>query len=450
MDELFELRVPHSAEAEQAVVGSMLIDPACIPDVLQRAKSEDFYLATNRDVFDTISSMYVYGRTVDPITVLDQMRVRGCLKDNSQNYLLELMQITPTAANVMKYVDILREQALLRALLKVGNEITEMVRAGEGEADTMLEAAERKIYALRQGRTIGGLMKISTVIQDVYNQISVMAAEGSKMPGLSTGLSDLDATLLGLNKGDLILIASRPGMGKTSIALNIALHVAKTSKKSVAVFSLEMSREQLAVRLLAGEGLIDSQKLLTGRLNQGDWQRIGAAASVISETDMLIDDNPSLSVADMNAQCRRLDNLGLVVIDYLQLMQSAGSGHTYAGESRTQAVSDMSRMLKIMAKELNVPVICLSQLSRANEARTNKRPVLSDLRESGAIEQDADIVIGLYREGYYDRECENPNEAEAIVLKNRHGELRTIPLLWLPEYTSYGSVDSRHDDYNGY
>ena len=450
MDELFELRVPHSAEAEQAVVGSMLIDPACIPDVLQRAKSEDFYLATNRDVFDTISSMYVYGRTVDPITVLDQMRVRGCLKDNSQNYLLELMQITPTAANVMKYVDILREQALLRALLKVGNEITEMVRAGEGEADTMLEAAERKIYALRQGRTIGGLMKISTVIQDVYNQISVMAAEGSKMPGLSTGLSDLDATLLGLNKGDLILIASRPGMGKTSIALNIALHVAKTSKKSVAVFSLEMSREQLAVRLLAGEGLIDSQKLLTGRLNQGDWQRIGAAASVISETDMLIDDNPSLSVADMNAQCRRLDNLGLVVIDYLQLMQSAGSGHTYAGESRTQAVSDMSRMLKIMAKELNGPVICLSQLSRANEARTNKRPVLSDLRESGAIEQDADIVIGLYREGYYDRECENPNEAEAIVLKNRHGELRTIPLLWLPEYTSYGSVDSRHDDYNGY
>lgn len=450
MDELFELRVPHSAEAEQAVVGSMLIDPACIPDVLQRAKSEDFYLGTNRDVFDTISAMYVYGRTVDPITVLDQMRVRGCLKENSQGYLLELMQITPTAANVMKYVDILREQALLRALLKVGNEITEMVRAGEGEADTMLEAAERKIYALRQGRTIGGLMKISTVIQDVYNQISVMAAEGSKMPGLSTGLSDLDATLLGLNKGDLVLIASRPGMGKTSIALNIALHVAKTSNKSVAVFSLEMSREQLATRLLAGEGLIDSQKLLTGRLSQADWQRIGAAASVISETDMLIDDNPSLSVADMNAQCRRLDNLGLVVIDYLQLMQSAGSGHTYSGESRTQAVSDMSRMLKIMAKELNVPVVCLSQLSRANEARTNKRPVLSDLRESGAIEQDADIVIGLYREGYYDRECENPNEAEAIILKNRHGELRTIPLMWLPEYTSYVSVDTRHSDDNGY
>jgi replicative DNA helicase len=446
MDELFELRVPYSAEAEQAVIGSMLIDSACISDVLQRAKSEDFYLGPNRDVFDTISGMYVFGRTVDPVTVLDQMRVRGCLRDNSQSYLLELMQFTPTAANVMKYVEILRAQSLLRALLKVGNDIVEMVRAGEGEADAMLEAAERKIYALRQGRTVGGLMKISNVIQEVYNQISVMAAEGSRMPGLPTGLPDLDSTLLGLKKGELVLIASRPGMGKTSIALNIALSVAKTSDKSVAIFSLEMSREQLAVRLLAGEGLIDSRKLLTGRLSQADWERIGTAASVISETDILIDDNPSLSVADMNSQCRRLDNLGLVVIDYLQLMQTAGSGHSYAGESRTQAVSDMSRMLKIMAKELNVPVICLSQLSRANEGRTNKRPVLSDLRESGAIEQDADIVIGLYREGYYDKECPTPNDAEAIVLKNRHGELRTVHLMWLPEYTSYVSADRRHDE----
>ena len=446
MDELFELRVPHSAEAEQAVVGSMLIDPACIPDVLQKARSDDFYLETNRDVFDTISSMYVYGRTVDPVTVLDQMRIRGCLRDNSQSYLLELMQVTPTAANVLKYVEILREQSLLRALLKVGGEITTMVREGSGEADTMLEAAERKIYALRQGRTIGGLMKISNVIQDVYNSISEMAASGVKMPGLPTGLCDLDSTILGLNKGDLVLIASRPGMGKTSIALNIALHVAKTSKKAVAVFSLEMSREQLATRLLAGEALIDSQKLLTGRLSTSDWARIGTAASTISETEILIDDNPSLSVADMNSQCRRLDNLGLVVIDYLQLMQSAGSGHNYAGESRTQAVSDMSRMLKIMAKELNVPVICLSQLSRANESRSDKRPVLSDLRESGAIEQDADIVIGLYRDGYYDRECPTPNEAEAIILKNRHGELKKIPLLWLPEYTSYVSAEKHHED----
>ncbi|MFB0921555.1 MAG: replicative DNA helicase [Oscillospiraceae bacterium] len=446
MDELFELRVPHSAEAEQSVIGSMLIDPACIPDVLQKARSDDFYLQTNRDVFDTISNMYIYGRAVDPVTTLDQMRIRGCLRDNSQSYLLELMQVTPTAANVMKYVDILREQSLLRALLKVGGEITTMVREGAGEADTMLEASERKIYALRQGRTIGGLVKVSNVIQDVYNQISEMAASGVQLPGITTGLHDLDSAILGLNKGDLVLIASRPGMGKTSIALNIAMHAAKASKKTVAIFSLEMSREQLGIRLLAGEGLIDAQKLLTGRLSPADWARIGTAASAISETEILIDDNPSLSVADINSQCRRLDNLGLVVIDYLQLMQSAGSGHSYAGENRQQAVSDMSRMLKIMAKELNVPVVCLSQLSRANESRSDKRPVLSDLRESGAIEQDADIVIGLYREGYYDKECANPNEAEAIILKNRHGELKKVPLMWLPEYTSYASAERHHDE----
>lgn len=446
MNELLEFKTPHSAQAEQAVIGSMLIDSACISDVLNKARSEDFYLESNRDIFDTIYYMFAYGHTIDPITVLDQMRIRGVFKENSQSYILELMQVTPTAANVLKYVDILREQSLLRALARVGSDISNMVAEGAGEADAMLEAAERKIYALRQGRTVGGLVKIANVIQEVYEQISINAASNTRITGLSTGLTDLDNQILGLNKGDLILIASRPGMGKTSIALNIALYAAKTSKKSVAIFSLEMSREQLAIRLLAGEGLVNSQKLLTGRLSQAEWQRIGAAASVISETDILIDDNPSLSVSEMNSQCRRLENLGLVVIDYLQLMQSAGSGHSYAGESRTQAVSDMSRMLKIMAKELNVPVVCLSQLSRANEARTNKRPMLSDLRESGAIEQDADIVIGLYREGYYDKECEMPNDAEALVLKNRHGETGKIDLVWLPEYTSYVSAEKRHDD----
>ena len=446
MNELVEMKTPYSAQAEQAVIGAMLIDPACIADVLNKLRSEDFYLELNRDVFDTIYYMYAYGQLIDPVTVLEQMRVRGVSKDNSQSYLMELMQVTPTAADVMKYADILREQSLLRALQRVGNDITGMVAEGAGEAESMLEAAERKIYALRQGRTVGGLQKIANIIQDVYNQIAENAANDTRITGLPTGLIDLDNQILGLNKGDLVLIASRPGMGKTSIALNIAMHVAKATKKTVAVFSLEMSREQLATRLLSGESLIDSQKLLTGRLSQTEWERLGAAASVISETDIRIDDNPTLSVAEMNSQCRRLDNLGLVVIDYLQLMQSAGSGHSYAGESRTQAVSDISRMLKIMAKELSVPVVCLSQLSRANEARTNKRPMLSDLRESGAIEQDADIVIGLYREGYYDKDCANPNEAEALVLKNRHGETGTIELLWLPEYTSYVSAEKKHTD----
>ena len=449
MNELFEQKTPHSSEAEQAVLGAMLIDSACIPDVLQKARSEDFYLESNRDIFETIFNMFSYGRTVDPITVLDQMRVRGVSRDNSQSYLRELMQVTPTAANVLKYVDILREMSLLRGLAAVGRDITEMVSDGAGQADAMLEAAERKIYALRQGRTVGGLIKVSNVVQDVYDQIARISTEGAAIPGLATGLVDLDSRILGLNKADLILIASRPGMGKTSIALNIALHVAKNYDKSVAVFSLEMAREQLAIRLLSSESFIDNQKLMTGRLSGREWEELGKAASTISETKILIDDNPTLSVADMNSQCRRLDNLGLVVIDYLQLMQSSGSGKGYSNENRQQVVSDMSRMLKIMAKELNVPVICLSQLSRANEGRSDKRPMLSDLRESGAIEQDADIVIGLYREGYYDDECANPNAAEAIVLKNRHGETGKVDLIWQSEFTRYVSAEKRHyeDDY---
>ena len=446
MDELLELRTPHSPQAEQAVIGSMLIDPACIPDVLNKTRSDDFYLETNRNIFETIFNMYSYGHTVDPITVLDQLRVRGLSRDDSQTYLLELMQVTPTAANVMKYVDILKEQTLLRGLAHVGSDITSMVSEGAGEAESMLEVAERKIYSLRQGRTVGGLVKIANVIQDVYNTISINSQSEASITGITTGLADLDAAILGLNKGDLILVASRPAMGKTSIALNMAMSAAKASGKTVAIFSLEMSREQLATRLLASESLIDSQKLLTGRISPLEWERLAAAAAVISETNILIDDNPTLSVAEMNSQCRRLDTLGLVVIDYLQLMQSSGSGKGYSNESRTQAVSDISRMLKIMAKELNVPVICLSQLSRANESRQNKRPILSDLRESGAIEQDADIVIGLYREGYYNKECENPNEAEAILLKNRHGETATIPLMWLPEYTAYVNAEKRRDE----
>ena len=414
MEELLGRQPPHSAPAEQAVIGAMLIDPSCIPDVIEKVKSDEFYIQANRDIFDTIFAMFSYGQSVDAVTVLEQMKVRGVYKDTTQQYLMEVMQVTPTAANVLKYAAIVRDQALLRNLHTAADEINTMIFEGSGGADAMLEAAERKIYALRQGRNVGGLQPISMVIQRVYANLSEAASSGGGgIPGLATGLPDLDQTILGLNAGELILIAARPGMGKTSLALNIALHVGKTSGKTVAVFSLEMAREQLTTRLLAGEGLVDSQ---------------------------------SLSVADMNAQCRRIPNLGLVVIDYLQLMQSAGSGHGWSNESRTQAVSDMSRMLKIMAKELNVPVICLSQLSRANESRQNKRPMLSDLRESGAIEQDADIVLALYRDGYYNKECENPNLAEAIILKNRHGETGTLELMWLPEYTSFAAIEKKYDD----
>ena len=450
MVELLGRQAPHSASAEQAVIGSMLIDTRCIPDVIERLKGAEFYIQQNRDIFETIYAMFSYGQTIDPITVLDQMKTRGVFRETSTAYIAELMRITPTAANVLEYAAIVSDRALLRNLATAADEINTLVYEGTGEAENMLEAAERKIYALRQGRVVGGLVPISTVVQTVYSNLSEAASSGQKIPGLSTGLNDLDRYILGLNKGELILIAARPGMGKTSIALNIAMNVAKKSGKTVAVFSLEMSREQLVSRLLAGEGLVPSQNLLTGQLNSDEWKRIAAAAQVLSATDMRIDDNPMLSVSDMNAQCRRISNLGLVVIDYLQLMQSAGGdSRKYAGENRQQVVSDISRMLKIMAKELNVPVICLSQLSRASEGRPNKRPMLSDLRESGAIEQDADVVIGLYREGYYNAECEEPNVSEAIVLKNRKGQTGTVKLAWLAEYTTFAAYEGNlnEDDY---
>lgn len=445
MDELLGRKTPHSAPAEQAVVGSMLIDPRCIPDVLERLKGDEFYIKLNRDIYETMASMFAYGQIIDPVTVLDQMKVRGVYTDECDSYMAEIMRITPTASNVMEYAAIVRDRALLRRLAETADEINNMVYEGSGEAESMLEAAERKIYALRQGRNVGGLVPISSVVQNVFDELSEAAASGNKIPGLSTGLPDLDRTILGLNKSELVLIAARPGMGKTSIALNIALNAAMTLHKTVAMFSLEMSREQLVSRLLSRAALVPGQNLLTGQLTEQQWRAIADAAQTLSATDIRIDDNPTLTVSDMNAQCRRVPNLDLVVIDYLQLMQSAGSGHSWSNESRTQAVSDISRMMKIMAKELNVPVVCLSQLSRANESRTDKRPMLSDLRESGAIEQDADVVIGLYRDGYYNKECENPNLAEAIVLKNRKGETGTVQLAWLPEYTSFGSVSKRDE-----
>ena len=450
MDELLGRRVPWSAEAEQAVLGSCLIDPACLPEVLTAVRTADFYLEQNRDIFDTIFHMFTFGMAIDPVTVLDQMKVRGVYKpDSSPEYLRELMRLTPTAANVLKYAAIVRDQALLRSMIQVCEETVESASAGAGEAGDVLDLLEKKVYALRQDRIIGGLLPVSQVVQTVYSNLSELAASGKPIPGMPTGFRDLDRRILGLNPGDFVLVAARPGMGKTSIGLNIALNAAKNTGKTVAVFSLEMSREQLVTRFLSAEGQIPLGNLLTGNLTDEEWKRAARAAASVAGTNIYLNDNPTLTVADMNAQCRRLKNLGLVMIDYLQLMQGSGSGNNYSSETRTQVVSDISRMMKIMAKELNVPVLCLSQLSRANEQRQDKRPMLSDLRESGSIEQDADIVMGLFREGYYNEECENPNLTEVIVLKNRHGETGKDYLAWLGEYTSFRDSDQRHRD-DGY
>ena len=443
-DEFLARQLPHNLEAEQAVLGSMLIDQNCIKDVMDKLQLGDFYLQQNRDIFETMYTMFSYSRPIDPVTVVGEMQKNGTFDENTtQNYIIQLMDITPTSANVMEYVALVRGKSLLRSVATAAGEITSMVREGSGDPEDVLEVAEQKIYAVRQGRSSQDMASIGTVLSGVLENIEQLSAEGGRLPGISSGFSAIDAKLSGLNKSDLILLAARPGMGKTSLALNIALNVGKNSGKTVAMFSLEMSKEQLALRLLSSEALVESNRLLTGELRESDWMKVAEAAGVLSRADIRLDDNPLLTVSDMNAKCRRLDNLGLVVIDYLQLMSSAGGSMKHSGESRQQAVSDISRMLKIMAKELQVPVLCLSQLSRANEKRDDKRPMLSDLRESGAIEQDADIVLFIFREDYYSPDSDKRNIAELIVAKNRHGETGKVELKWMPEFTTFDTLEKR-------
>ena len=444
MDDLLGRQAPQSLEAEQSVLGSMLIDERCVPDVIGLLRPEDFYLKQNREIYETIYTMFNFSERIDPVTVLDKMKERGVYDEaHSYDYVSQLLQITPTAANVKQYCAIVHDKALMRDLAGAADEINEMVYDGTGTAQDMLEAAEKKVYALRREDSGESLQHIGKVLLNVYDRLEELAQSGEAIPGLSTGLHDLDRKINGLNKTDLLLIAARPGMGKTSMALNIALNVAKKYPKTVAFFNLEMSREQMAMRLLANESFVDLQKLITGQLTEEDWGKLSIASSALSQTDIRVDDNPTITVAEMNAKCRRIENLGLVFIDYLQLMTAAAPGKT--GENRVNVVSEISRALKIMAKELNVPVVCMSQLSRANESRTDKRPMLSDLRESGAIEQDADCVMFLYRDDYYNKDSEEKNVAECIVAKNRHGETGTVKLQWLPQFTTFSDLEWKHD-----
>ena len=441
-EELLAKQPPQSLEAEQAVLGSILIDSRCIADIVGIVSPEDFYLKQNRQIFETIYTMFNFSQTIDPVTVLNKMKELGVYQDNSRDYILQLMEITPTAANAARYANIVREKAMLRGLAQAATDISETVHSEVGTAAEMLESAEKKIYALRKGERNDSLEHIGTVLHKVFDHLNELSQSDSLIPGLSTGLRDLDTKINGLNKSDLLLVAARPAMGKSAFALNIAVNVAKKYNKTVAIFNLEMSREQLAMRLLASESFIEMQKLATGKLNEDEWGKLCMASVALSQTDIRIDDNPSVTVADINAKCRRLDNLGLVVIDYLQLMQ--GSGYGKNSENRVTVVGEISRSLKIMAKELNVPVVCLSQLSRAVESRTDKRPILSDLRESGAIEQDADSVMFLYRDEYYNENTEDKGLAECIVAKNRHGETGTVKLQWFGPYQTFSDREWKH------
>ena len=442
VDELVARQLPHSVEAEQAVLGSILIDSRCLAKIIGIIRPEDFYLEQNREIFATVYRMFNFSQNIDPVTVLAKMQETGVHHENSRDYILQLMQITPTAANAVQYANIVKDKAMLRALADASSDISQLVQEQVGTTSEILEIAEKKIFDIRKGEHGDSLEPIGVTLHRVFDHLTELSQSDSAIPGMSTGMRDLDKKINGLNKSDLLLVAARPAMGKSAFALNLALNVAKKYKKKVAIFNLEMSREQLAMRLLAIESFVDGQKMQTGKLTEDEWAKLSLASVALSQTDILIDDNPSITVADMKAKCRRVENLGMVVIDYLQLMQ--GSGYGKGGDSRVNVVSDISRSLKIMAKELNVPVICLSQLSRGPESRPDKRPMLSDLRESGAIEQDADEVLFLYRDEYYHEDSESKGIAECIVAKNRHGEVGKVELQWIPQYQTFADREWKH------
>ncbi len=440
MDDIFSRRTPHSIEAEQAVIGSVLIDRNCAGDVIERLSPADFYIEHNKIIFETINHMFTEGKAIDPVTVLDEMKLIGYKDYANRDYFLQLIETTPTASNALEYAEIVRGKSLLRELQGVSGEIMDLTVNEQDDPQSIADLAEQKIYDLRQGREVKGFTTIKSAIRSVYDRLDELAQHPGQLPGVPTGFSELDSYIGGFNKSDLILLASRPGMGKTSIVLNMALTAARRTQKTVAVFQLEMSKEQIASRLLSSLALVDSKKLRMGNLDGEDWRRMAGANEILHSLPILIDDNSGITVAEMKAKCRRLGGqLGLIVIDYLQLMHSPK--HT---DNRVQEVADISRSLKIMAKDLNVPVLCCSQLSRGPEGRQNKRPMLSDLRESGSIEQDADIVMFLYRDDYYNDKPNEKNMAELIVAKNRHGEVGTINLQWMGEFTSFASQDRVH------
>lgn len=433
--------LPNDVEAEQAVLGAMIIDKDAIANVLEIVRPDDFYREDNREVFSAVVDLFEASKPIDLVSLKEQLRLRGALDAvGGISFIAELSTKVPTAANVEYYAKIVEEKSILRRLIHSSNDISNMGYAATEDVQDIVDAAEKKIFDIVQKRNVKGFTPIKNVLVDNMEKLEELYNQKGYITGLSYGFTDLDMKTAGLHNSDLILIAARPAMGKTALALNIAQHVAIHEKVPVAIFSLEMSKEQLVNRLLSCEGMIDAQKMRTGKLEEDDWGKLAQAMSVLSDAPIYIDDTPGQTVMDIRAKCRRLKlekGLGLIVIDYLQLMQGSSKR---GGENRQQEVSDMSRALKIMAKELDVPVITLSQLSRAPDGRPDHRPVLSDLRESGAIEQDADMVMFIYRDDYYNPETEEKNISEIILAKHRGGSTGTVKLVWMGQFTKFANM----------
>ncbi len=445
---LDNVNLPYSAEAEQALLGSIIVDPECMNLIASQVKLEYFYFPQHKEIFKTLSSMLEFGgKAIDFVSLLEELKSNGVYDEaGGKAYLTQLAKAVPTSANVLTYADIVRERYYARSLLLAAEGIIKNVNDNILDTDLLLNNAEQSIYNIRQGKDVSGLTHIKSVIEnETYDRLMKMTNPETRgdFVGIPTGISALDKIITGLNKSDLIILGARPGMGKTSFALNIARNVAVNAKKKVCFFSLEMTRDQLAQRMLSNEASIESEKLRTGDLSADEWTRLAQAGKNLSDAEIYFDETSSITVPEMKAKLRRMDGVDLVVIDYLGLMHSARKT-----ENRVQEVSEITRNLKVMAKELNVPVIACAQLSRGTETKgKSHKPALSDLRESGSIEQDADIVMFIYRETYYDAEKKDdeergdPNKAEIIVAKNRHGSIDTVELHWDGKFTRFASQD---------
>ena len=434
---------PYSIEAEQAVLAAIILEPSNISDVLKQINADSFYRNEHKEIFSTIVEMYTAGTAIDSITISERLYEKSVFasQEDARIYISKLAQLLPQISHFEYYAEIVKEKYYLRTLISIAQEIIKNSIDPSIEAKQILDSAEQKIFEIRQGREANGLVRISEVIKELYTNLQLLSGDDKeKYLGLSSGFPELDNYMTGLNKSDLILLAARPAMGKTSFALNIASNVAEKGG-TVAVFSLEMSKEQLVSRLLSSTARIQGTKLKTGSLNDSEWSDVASAASIIRRMPIYIDDTSGITVAEMKSKLRRINGLSLVVIDYLQLMTTGRHS-----DNRVQEVAEITRGLKILAKELNVPIITLSQLSRGPEARTEHRPMLADLRDSGSIEQDADSVLFLYRDEYYNPESPDVNIAECIIAKNRHGEIGTVKLGWNGEFTLFRPLERRMDE----
>ncbi len=438
-------KMPFSLEAEQSVLGSILIDPECFPEIASMLKSDDFYLESHAAIYLAMQDLFLQSRTIDVVTLIDALVKNGVYGtgDEGRKYIKIIAEIVPSAANVKDYAKIVRDKNILRRLIGVCSEISDTAYSEQDDVTHLLDSAEQAIFAIAENNETKGFTHIREAILANYEHIKLLKTDKAAAAGQPTGFSDLDKVLVGMGPGDLILVGARPGMGKTSFTMNVATKVAQYSKKAVCVFSLEMSAEQLASRMLSSEALVDSYALRSGNLSNDDWEKLASASSMLSECEILIDDTAGMTVTGMKAKLRRVKNLGLVVIDYLQLMQS-----DRRIDSRVNEVAEISRNLKLLAKDLRVPIITCAQLSRGPESRTDKRPMLSDLRDSGAIEQDADVVMFLYRDEYYDAADKKDgiqNTAEIIVAKNRHGSTANVKMGWFGAFTKFTSLSDREE-----